>query len=51
LVKTFDTKYTGNCYFTVLSFFLITFSTIRAPLTTECVAEAYRMRGCPCSKT
>jgi hypothetical protein len=30
--------YTGNYYFIVLSLCLISFSTIKAPLTAECVA-------------
>jgi hypothetical protein len=41
---------TGNCYFMVLPVFYVSILTTRAPLTTECVAEAYNMRGCPCSR-
>jgi hypothetical protein len=42
-------KYTGNYYFIVLSLCVVSFSTTKALLTANCVAETYGMRGCPCS--
>jgi hypothetical protein len=48
-MRTSDMKYTGSCYFTVFSLCLLSFSTTKAPLTAECVAETYKMRGCPYS--
>jgi hypothetical protein len=42
-------KYTSNCCFAVLPFCIISFSISRVPLTVECMAETYRMSGCPCS--
>jgi hypothetical protein len=35
-------------YFIVAPLCAASFSTTRAPLSTECVAETYSMRGCPC---
>jgi hypothetical protein len=49
-VRTSDTKYTGNCCFAVSSLCLIFFSMTKAPLTVECVAETYKMRGYPYSR-
>jgi hypothetical protein len=48
-MRTSDTKYTGSCYFIVLSLCLISFSTTKAPLTAECMVETYKMRGYPYS--
>jgi hypothetical protein len=42
-------KYSDNCYFVVLLFCVVSFSTTSAPLTAECVAEMYKMSGCPYS--
>jgi hypothetical protein len=42
-------KYTDNYCFIVLLLCVVSFSTTRAPLTAEYVAETYKMRGCPYS--
>jgi hypothetical protein len=47
---TSDTKYTGNCSFAILPSLVVYFWMTKATLTAECVAEMYKMRGCPCSK-
>jgi hypothetical protein len=42
-------KYIDNCCLAVLLLCVVSFSTIRAPLTGECIVETYKMRGCPYS--
>jgi hypothetical protein len=37
--STFETKYTGNCCFIILPFFVIFLSCTRALLAAECVVE------------
>jgi hypothetical protein len=47
--KTSKTKYSGYCCFVVTPACAASFLATRALLTTECVAEAYNIRGWPCS--
>jgi hypothetical protein len=43
-VRTSDTKYIGNYYFTIFPSLMVSFSMTKAPLIAECVAETYKMK-------
>jgi hypothetical protein len=49
-VRISDTKYTRNYCFIILYLCMTSFSTTKAPLTSESVVETERMRGFPYSR-